>query len=260
MRTFITRVSTLALAATALATAFAGTGHAATAGTVELKNGKITYTAGTQSVNSASITLFNGQIAVFDTVNLTPKGGCVKLSPRAVTCGTAATEFVADLGDLNDSFSVGVPIKGTVNGGAGNDSLIGGSKAAQGHNVTWIGGVGTDTISYKSSDRPVRVSLDNNTNDGRDVDNDNVRDDVENIVGSTLGGDFLTGANFADNRIDDGGGAGDKLFGLGGDDELFAKDLAKDTDLDCGKGDDSIVLDKEGIDAAPISCEDVQRF
>ncbi len=260
MRTFITRVPTLALAATALAAAFAGTGNAATAGTVELKNGKITYTAGAQSVNSASITIFNGQIAVFDTVNLTPKGGCAKLSPRAITCGTTATEFVADLGDLNDSFSVGVSIKGTVNGGAGNDNLIGSSKSTQGHNVTWIGGTGTDTISYKSSDRSVRVSLDNNNGDGRNIDNDNVRDDVENIVGSTFGGDFLIGADFANNRIEDGGGSGDKLFGLSGDDQLFAKDLEKDTDLDCGLGTDSIVLDKTGIDAEPVACEDVQRF
>nr|WP_062330705.1 hypothetical protein [Herbidospora sakaeratensis] len=259
MRTFIARLATLTIAATALAAGLSGTGNAATAGTVELKNGKITYVAGAQSVNSASITVFNGQIAVFDTVNLTPKGGCVKLSPRAVTCGTTATEFSADLGDLNDSFSVGVSIRGTVNGGDGNDNLIGSSTSAQGHNVTWIGGTGTDTISYKSSNSSVRVSLDDNAGDGRNIDNDNVRGDVENIVGSTFGGDFLIGAN-ANNRIDDGGGDGDKLFGLGGNDELFAKDLEKDSDLDCGLGVDSIVIDKDGLDPDPVACEDVQRF
>ncbi|WP_062432937.1 hypothetical protein [Herbidospora daliensis] len=259
MRTSITRLATLTATAAALAATLAGTGHAATAGTVELKNGKITYVAGAQSVNSASITVFNGQIAVFDTVNLTPKGGCQKLTPRAVTCGTTATEFSADLGDLNDSFSVGVSIKGTVNGGDGNDNLIGSSTSAQGHNVTWIGGNGTDTISYKSSNSSVRVTLGDTVSDGRNIDNDFVRGDVENIVGSTFGGDFLIGAD-TPNRIDDGGGAGDKLFGLGGNDELFAKDLAKDSDLDCGAGVDSITIDKDGLDPEPVDCENVQPF
>ncbi|MEV4063463.1 hypothetical protein [Nonomuraea dietziae] len=94
-----------AAVSTALIGAVAGPVHAASAGTVDLTAGKITYTAGAGGINSASITVFNGQIAVFDTEPLTPKGGCRQLTPRAVTCGTSATEFTANLGDMDDSFS-----------------------------------------------------------------------------------------------------------------------------------------------------------
>lgn len=255
----LTRLSLLAAASTALIGVLAGPSNAASAGTVDLTAGKITYTAGAGGINSASITVFNGQIAVFDTEPLTPTGGCRQLTPRAVTCGTSATEFTANLGDMNDSFSVGVSFKGTVNGQDGNDTLIAGTKSASSRALTWSGGAGTDTVSYKSSNAAVRVSLDNQANDGRNVDSDNVRGDVENIVGSTLGGDFLIGADFANNRIDDGGGAGDKLFGLGGNDQLFAKDLAADSDLDCGPGIDEIVIDKVA-DPDPVACEIVQEF
>ncbi|MEO3860339.1 hypothetical protein [Acrocarpospora sp. B8E8] len=255
----LARTSLLAFASAALAATLATPSEAASAGTVGLSNGKITYTAGARGINSASITVFNGKITVFDTEPLTALPGCEKLTPRAVTCGTSAGEFAANLGDMNDSFSVGVSFKGTVNGGDGNDNLIAGTTSPTGRAVTWIGGTGTDTVSYKSSDLSVRVSLDNQAGDGRNIDSDNVRDDVENIVGSTLGGDFLIGSN-ANNRIEDGGGAGDKLFGLGGKDELLAKDLAKDSDLDCGLGIDEIVIDKAGLDPEPVACETVQRF
>ncbi|MBB3724289.1 hypothetical protein [Nonomuraea dietziae] len=255
----LTRLSLLAAVSTALIGSVAGPVHAASAGTVDLTAGKITYTAGAGGINSASITVFNGQIAVFDTEPLTPKGGCRQLTPRAVTCGTSATEFTANLGDMDDSFSVGVSFRGAVNGQDGNDSLIAGAGSSTGRAITWSGGAGIDTVSYKSSDSSVRVSLDNQANDGRNIDSDNVRDDVENIVGSTFGGDFLIGADFANNRIDDGGGAGDKLFGLGGNDRLFAKDLAADGDLNCGLGIDEIVVDKT-VDPRPVGCETVQEF
>ncbi|MEU4547346.1 hypothetical protein [Nonomuraea dietziae] len=239
--------------------AVAGPGYAASAGTVDLTAGKITYTAGAGGINSASITIFNGQIAVFDTEPLAAKGGCRQLTPRAVTCGTSATEFTANLGDMDDSFSVGVSFKGAVNGQNGNDSLIAGTSSPTGRILAWSGGAGLDTVSYKSGNSSVRVSLDNQANDGRNIDSDNVRDDVESIVGSAFGGDFLIGADFANNRIDDGGGAGDKMFGLGGDDQLFAKDLAADGELNCGLGIDEIVVDKT-IDPGPVGCEAVQEF
>ncbi|WP_084965107.1 hypothetical protein [Thermoactinospora rubra] len=255
----LARLSCLAVASTALAGALAGPGNAASPGTVEVSNGKIVYTAGKGGRNSASITVFNGKIAVFDTEPLTPKAGCVKLTPRAVTCGTSALKFVADLGDGNDSFSVGVDFKGIVKGGPGDDTFIASTKQNTPRRLTFSGGEGTDTVSYKSSNRPVRVSLDNQPNDGRAIDSDNIRDDVENIVGSTFGGDTLTGSAAA-NRLDDGGGSGERLNGLGGDDLLLAKDLAKDSFLACGEGDaDVIVLDK-GIDPEPLGCEEVREF
>ncbi|MGI5291936.1 hypothetical protein ACQEVF_52700 [Nonomuraea polychroma] len=256
----LARASMLAVAATALAGSLAGPAHAASPGTAELANGKLTYTAGAGGINSVGISLFRGEIAVFDTEPLTAKGGCRQLTPRAVLCGTSVQEFTADLGDMDDSFSIGPSIKGTVNGGNGQDFLIASNTSNVPRQITFFGGPGIDEISYKGSNSFVRVSLDNQANDGRNIDSDNIRDDVENIVGSAHGGDFLIGADFANNRIDDGGGSGDKLFGLSGNDELLAKDLAADTDLDCGLGGaDRIVIDKT-LDSRPVGCETVEKF
>ncbi|NRQ34266.1 hypothetical protein HII36_20765 [Nonomuraea sp. NN258] len=255
----LTRLTLLTAASAAVLGLSAGPGHAASPGTVDLTNGKITYTAGVGGINSASLTVFNGLITVFDTEPLNFTGDCQRLSPRAITCGTTATQFEADLGDMNDSFSVGVNFPGKVNGGDGNDTLIGSTKQNAPRAITWLGGTGTDTMSYKSSELSVRVSLDGVANDGRNIDADNVGGDVENIVGTTLGGDVLVG-NSGRNVIDDAGGAGDRLIGLGGNDQLLAKDLAKDTELNCGLGVDEVIRDKAPLDPTPFSCETDRQF
>lgn len=134
----------------------------------------------------------------------------------------------------NDQFIVmgssTVPIE--VNGEAGNDSLItangndtlrGGSgsdflSAGLGKNDLY-GHDGNDTVSYAWSRAGVYVSLDNGRNDGVQGNaRDNVRGDIENIVGSA-GHDYLQG-NDAANRIE-GGTGGDYIRGGGGNDTLI---------------------------------------
>jgi hypothetical protein len=234
-------------------------GHAqAAGGTVALEGTKLVYAAAPGASSSAGITVFNGEITVFDTAPLTKGPGCRQLTPRAVACGTAATEFTASLGDLNDSLSVGAPLTGTIDGGDGQDDFNAGSTSAGRRAITFIGGTGVDSVTYRGSDRSVRVSLDNIANDGRDIDGDNIRSDVENIVGTPHGGDVLVG-NSGKNVINGASGPGDKLFGEGGPDLLLAKDLDEEAQLDCGAGGgDEIVMDV--IDPDPTGCETVQPF
>ncbi|WP_449064473.1 hypothetical protein [Planomonospora algeriensis] len=231
----------------------AGHAQAAAGGTVSLQGTKLVYTAAPGASSSASISLFNGEIAVFDTAPLTKGPGCRQLTPRAVACGTAVTEFTAAMGDMNDTLSVGAQINGTVDGGDGQDGFLAGTESKTRRAITFIGGTGVDTVSYKGSDLSVRVSLDNTANDGRNIDSDNIRSDVENIVGTPHGGDILVG-NSGRNVLNADSGPGDQLYGQGGPDLLLAKDLDRETALDCGAGGgDEVVRDE--IDPTPVGCE-----
>ncbi|MBG0817857.1 hypothetical protein [Planomonospora sp. ID82291] len=236
-----------------------GTGQArAAAGSVALQGTKLVYVAAPGASSSAGINLFNGETAVFDTAPLTAGAGCRQLTPRAVACGTAVTEFTATLGDMNDSLSVGARINGTVDGGDGQDGFLAGTTSASPRAITFIGGAGTDTVSYRGSDLSVRVSLDNVADDGRNIDSDDIRSDVENIVGTPHGGDVLVG-NSGKNVIDADAGPGDRLLGLGGPDRLLARDLDRETELNCGTGGgDEVVMDE--IDPDPAGCELVRKL
>jgi Ca2+-binding RTX toxin-like protein len=118
----------------------------------------------------------------------------------------------------------------TLNGGAGNDSLQGGRQVdaingGDGDDVMaggasgdiFTGGPGGDCADYGSTTTGVTVSLDDVADDGRPGEGDNVRSDVENIVGG-YGNDTLTGSAAA-NYIQGGGGT-DTIYGLGGADTL----------------------------------------
>ena len=118
----------------------------------------------------------------------------------------------------------------TLNGGAGNDNLQGGRRTdvlnggdgddlfnGAGSADVFNGGAGTDCADYANTAISVNVSLDDVANDGRPGEGDNVRSDVENIVGS-YGNDTLTGSAAA-NYIQGAGGT-DTIYGLGGPDTL----------------------------------------
>lgn len=100
-----------------------------------------------------------------------------------------------------------------VNGGAGSDDLTGGRGADR-----IRGGVGRhDTAYYRHNARPVSVTLDARPNDGSRNERDNVRGDVEAIVGSPRA-DLLVGN--ARNNVLFGDDGDDVLLGQGGNDFL----------------------------------------
>jgi Ca2+-binding RTX toxin-like protein len=97
--------------------------------------------------------------------------------------------------------------------GFGADDIVDGGTGAD----LLTGGGGTDTATYASRATKVTATIDGVANDGVVGENDNVKTDIENLVGGqhndTLSGDGDT------NKLD-GGDGGDQLDGLGGDDTM----------------------------------------
>jgi cysteine-rich repeat protein len=113
----------------------------------------------------------------------------------------------------------------TIRGGAGNDTLNGGdgddtfdedgdATLGLGADI-FNGGAGTDTIDYSAREVDLQVSLDGSANDGAEGETDNVKNDVENVIGGS-GDDTIVGSA-ANNRLTGGPGA-DTLTGGAGDD------------------------------------------
>jgi Ca2+-binding RTX toxin-like protein len=160
---------------------------------------------------------------------------------------TADIDGVADDGELLENDNVELDIENIV-GGSGNDSLTG----SDGENVltgnggsdvlsggagsdlldggagadTLGGGADRDTVTYSSRTGDVTADIDNIADDGEAGELDNVRSDVQNVVGGA-GNDILTGSL-----------GSNVLSGLGGNDTL-----------DGGLGSD-VLQGGEGIDTA----------
>jgi Ca2+-binding RTX toxin-like protein len=118
-----------------------------------------------------------------------------------------------------------------LDGGFGDDRLDGGAGAD-----TINGGPDTDTVAYNTRTVSVFVDLDNVADDGASGEKDNVRDDVENIIGGSAA-DTLTGSRYANRLM--GNGGNDTLSGLDGDDTLVGH-AGRDT-LRGGNGDDILI-------------------
>jgi Ca2+-binding RTX toxin-like protein len=139
-------------------------------------------------------------------------------------------------GDPSTGSCVGARGNDMVDGGPGDDTLCAGDGPSTGPDADAInGGDGVDRVYYPRF-AGVAVSLDGIAGDGEPGENDNVKPDVEGIVGGE-GADVLTG-NDGPNYLD-GGAGGDTLNGLGGSDDLTDSggDGAADS-FDAGDGDD----------------------
>jgi Ca2+-binding RTX toxin-like protein len=119
---------------------------------------------------------------------------------------------------------------GRFDGGAGDDTLDGGWGSD-----SLAGGPGRDEVTYASRGGGVTVYLDDNDNDGARGEGDDVRRDVEQLVGSSQG-DRLVGDDDAETLV--GGGGDDALTAKGGDDVIEGSN-GNDT-VDAGSGNDRV--------------------
>lgn len=153
------------------------------------------------------------------------------------TVAAAETDMIAPdceivVGGLDNDLLTGDGNANTLYGGAGDDTLTGGAGAdvlyGDADNDTFEeeadpnggdifnGGAGTDTVNYGSRDAALTVTMDGKTaDDGESGENDNVKSDVENLVGGTVG-DSITGNSSA--NVLTGGLGNDALFGESGND------------------------------------------
>jgi hemolysin type calcium-binding protein len=155
--------------------------------------------------------------------------------------------------DRIDGRSAGTAGSPELFGGSGDDTILGGAgqdRISGGPGSDFLsGGPGVDTVSYapvsgedpyedqldiREQLLPVHASIGDGANDGRPGDHDDLRADVENLIGG-LGPDSLIG-NATANRLDGSDGA-DVLQGLDGNDRLIGS--GGDT-LDAGPGRDRL--------------------
>lgn len=126
----------------------------------------------------------------------------------------------------------------TLHGGGGGDTFNGGLGSDN-----LVGGAGADTVTYFGRAAGVTVTKDNLANDGVTGELDNVRSDIERIIGTNFA-DKLTGHAGADWLFGRGGndllyplGGADAVYGEDGNDTVYARDGVKDT-LNGGAGTD----------------------
>jgi Ca2+-binding RTX toxin-like protein len=180
--------------------------------------------------------------------NLTAGTNCAQVTAHEARCTWSPWMNILVRGlDGNDTITNSSPYGAQLNGGDGNDTIIGGAG-----NDTLIGGVGadvfhggagSDTVTYSGDGRThgVQVDLDGATGDDGGVDDgpvgarDTVGADVENLTGSNYH-DVLTGNDGPNVITGNGfGSGGDVIKGLGGDDTL---DGSGNGTLDGGAGND----------------------
>ena len=137
---------------------------------------------------------------------------------------TVRTDIETVVGGTGDDTLIGSAVADTLSGGPGADVLRGeaGADVLNGDDGedtleggaggdTHTGGTGLDTADYSTRIASVTVDLDGAADDGETAEADNVRPDVERILGGS-GDDTLTGNN-ATNVLS--GGAGNDLLDLG---------------------------------------------
>lgn len=155
--------------------------------------------------------------------------------------GTDGPDRICGL-DGNDAL-VGLGGDDVLAGGAGDDLLEGGAGAD-----VLEGGAGRDGAEYGGATGPVTVHLELRTATG--AEGDDVLGGIEDLFGSDLGDDHLTGRDDQQNRLV-GRAGNDGLFGRGLDDELLG---GPGNDWHEGGPGIDLCDDVEGIDEY-VNCE-----
>ncbi|HET6830946.1 MAG TPA: hypothetical protein VFH44_06295, partial [Solirubrobacterales bacterium] len=246
---------------------------AADAANVTVANGTITFNAAPGETNTAVVVkqqttpvatvYFVGDQNPAVTVTASPTQGCLPTPPAlglpegylcTVTLITPITSIVENLGDGNDTGVIRTDASGpsgTINGGTGDDTLVGGHE-----NDTFNGGTGADLAAYVgitaagiTRTAPVTATLppgaSPSTGNGQAGENDSIATDVEGLIGGN-GNDTLRGNDAANqilgaapigtgNGVVDTPAGNDTIVGIGGDDTIVA-------------GDRGLILGNEGND------------
>lgn len=244
MATGLTRKSavTVVVSATfgAALVAFPIAPAAAADATLASAGGVITYTAGAGEGNVLVISEDSGKY-VFEDISANDIDSAT--APCAVTSGvgscptTGVTKIVVNLGDMHDDVTVGsgVAAPAEVHGGDGmdritinsvdlNDALYGDADddwliGGTGSDVM-SGGDGVDVADYSARVSAITVDIDGVADDGSGLERDNVRLDVENVIGGA-GNDTITGDADANSLYGGPGAGADRLKGAAGHDSLL---------------------------------------
>jgi hypothetical protein len=226
------------------------------AGTVSRSGASAIFT-GTAGADGVTISIDEFYV-VFTGTAIKPGSGC-EYNPQGdlVRCDKAGiTGVVVNLGDGDDRLVNATGLTGTFDGGAGDDELGAGAGATP---DDIRGGSGIDVVRYDTSKLNLKITLDDEPNDGAAGGGANVHGDVENVTAGS-GNDRLEGDG-GNNRLEGGPGSdtligydgADALIGGDGDDTTFAVDGVADT-VDCGAGNDLVSADSRD---AQIDCEGV---
>jgi RHS repeat-associated protein len=159
------------------------------ASAVTKPSGVLTFTAVAGETNIATIALAGSTYTITDSGStITAPSGCTAVDAHTVTCSSSGiTSIVMNGDDGNDTLRSSSSTPATINGGTGNDTIIGGPG-----NDTLIGGAGTDLADYSWAGAGVTVSMStaggqNTIGAGTDS-----LSEFENLTGSAYG-DTLTG-------------------------------------------------------------------
>jgi Ca2+-binding RTX toxin-like protein len=143
-----------------------------------------------------------------------------------------------DGGDGHDNLTGG-PGNDLLNGGPGDDSLefaATGAAAGVGAGADDLhGGAGVDLLSYNDHTTAIRLAIDELPGDGGAGENDNVHNDIETVIATTLA-DTLTGDELGQDLY--GHGGNDTIDGRGGDD--FLNGGTGEDVIRGGTGDDAV--------------------
>jgi hypothetical protein len=225
------------------------------ASTVDVgSNNALFYDAASGQANQLTISGDGASLTVTDTGvdSINPGQGCAAVDLQTVTCA-GADKIEVRARDLDDTVTLSTGLISLIYGQNGSDTLHGGSGldilrggegddalngndgpdvlVGEGGNDQMSGGAGSDTTDYGSSTSGVTVDLTTTVPQDTGVGLDAL-DGIENVNGSTTGGDVLTG-DAAPNKFI-GSGGGDVFHVAGGGSDI----------VNCGAGSDDVFPDR----------------
>ena len=151
---------------------------------------------------------------------------CERLSANEVACFAGDVKNVSvQMGLGDDTVEYRAPQQGTVSLSSGNDKVLAGTREQAGGviaPVTYLGGPGSNTISYEKATSGVRLTPEDGlANDGRTIDKENVTPSFQTQIGSPFSDPQFFGT--PGNDVMDGLGGADSIAGGLGDDRFVVR-------------------------------------